>query len=64
MVPPTPNPGLELDSTRLANSDTTVLLIGETGVGKELFADYIHRVSTRWDPLLVKIAPSLGGGTA
>jgi Nif-specific regulatory protein len=42
----------------VAHSDTTVLLIGETGVGKELFADYIHRVSARWDRPLVKIALS------
>jgi Nif-specific regulatory protein len=42
----------------VARSETTVLLIGETGVGKELFADYIHRVSARWDRPLVKIALS------
>ncbi len=42
----------------VARSDTTALLIGETGVGKELFADYIHRVSARWDRPLVKIALS------
>ncbi len=42
----------------IANSDTSVLLVGETGVGKELFADYIHRVSPRAQGPLVKIALS------
>ncbi len=42
----------------IARSDTSVLLIGETGVGKELFADYIHRVSPRSECPLVKIALS------
>ena len=42
----------------MACSETSVLLIGETGVGKELFADYIHRVSPRRERPLVKVALS------
>ncbi|MDR1785553.1 MAG: sigma 54-interacting transcriptional regulator [Spirochaetaceae bacterium] len=33
--------------TRIAKTDTTVLLQGETGVGKEAFASYIHQNSAR-----------------
>ncbi len=42
----------------IAASDSSVLLIGETGVGKELFADYVHRQSPRRDRPFVKIALS------
>lgn len=39
----------------IAASDSSVLLVGETGVGKELFAEYIHRTSPRSDRPLVKV---------
>lgn len=32
---------------KIADTDTSILLVGETGVGKEIFADYIHRISSR-----------------
>lgn len=40
---------------RIADSDISVLLIGETGVGKEVFTDYIHHLSKRGQYPLVKI---------
>lgn len=43
---------------KVALSDSTVLLIGETGVGKEIFADYIHRISNRSQGTNVKIGLS------
>ena len=49
---------------QVAGSDTTVLLTGETGVGKEVMAQYIHENSRRKDERFIKvncgaIAPSL-----
>src|SRR5512143_1688765 len=45
-----------LEQLRLAAlSDCTVLLIGETGVGKELFAEYLHKNSQRHLRPIVKI---------
>jgi transcriptional regulator with PAS, ATPase and Fis domain len=42
----------------ISDSDTNVLLIGETGVGKEIFAEYIHRTSMRSNRPFVKIGLS------
>ena len=43
---------------KIADSDSSVLLIGETGVGKEIFAEYIHRTSSRSQNPFVKIGLS------
>ncbi len=43
---------------QIVDSDSSVLLIGETGVGKEIIAEYIHRTSPRTKGPFVKLALS------
>ncbi|MBC7342651.1 MAG: sigma 54-interacting transcriptional regulator [Clostridia bacterium] len=42
-------------AARVANLDTTVLLLGETGVGKEVVAKFIHQVSPRRSRNFLKV---------
>jgi transcriptional regulator with GAF, ATPase, and Fis domain len=45
-----------LDQVHLvASTNTTVLLLGETGVGKEMFAQAIHEASPRRDRRMVRV---------
>lgn len=43
---------------QVVDSDSSILLIGETGVGKELFAEYVHNTSPRAQRPFVKIGLS------
>lgn len=40
---------------RVADVDSTVLILGETGVGKEVIANYIHKSSPRSDKPFIKL---------
>ena len=42
-------------SKKVANTDASVLLYGETGTGKEIFAQSIHRASARKDKKFVAV---------
>lgn len=43
---------------KIVDSDSAVMLVGETGVGKEIFAEYVHRTSNRRENPFVKISLS------
>ena len=40
---------------KVRNMDTTVMFYGETGVGKEVFAKYLHREGKRSDRTFIKV---------
>ena len=40
----------------VANSDVAVSIIGETGTGKDMIAQFIHQMSSRRDALFVKVS--------
>jgi formate hydrogenlyase transcriptional activator len=40
---------------QVAQTNSTVLLIGETGTGKEIIASALHEMSPRWDRKMVRV---------
>ena len=40
---------------KIAQSNATVIIFGETGTGKELYAEYIHQMSARREKRYIKI---------
>lgn len=49
---------------KAANSDINVLILGESGVGKEVFANYIHRMSDRQNEHFIPVnCQVFGDGT-
>jgi PAS domain S-box-containing protein len=44
-----------LMATKVAKVNSVVLLLGETGVGKEKIAAYIHQNSLRWNERFIKV---------
>jgi transcriptional regulator with GAF, ATPase, and Fis domain len=42
-------------ASRAAPTDSTILILGETGTGKELFARSIHKLSTRRDEPMISV---------
>ncbi|MBC7087869.1 MAG: sigma 54-interacting transcriptional regulator [Tissierellales bacterium] len=47
--------GLKELTRRIANTNSNVLILGETGTGKELFANAIHSLSRRKDGPFIKV---------
>ena len=47
---------------QVATTAATVLLLGETGTGKELVATHIHELSARHDRAMVRVNCAAGTG--
>jgi formate hydrogenlyase transcriptional activator len=47
--------GVVRQAKMVANSDVSVSIIGETGTGKDMIAQFIHQMSSRKDALFVKV---------